>query len=172
MQYTTREKSSREGDEQLYFSLEPLIRGMGMSLIELNVFRTKGHGGKPGGAQIKAVVYRKGITGVEDCTNVHRLIMPRLELAFPGQDIFLEVSSPGIDRIIKNGMEFVHYIGRGVNCYRTDISDWTEGILLAVDEKEIKLLGGGGEIALPYEVIAKARLNGTALPNGSSRGSA
>jgi ribosome maturation factor RimP len=162
MQYTVRETNdTKDPDGQLFFSLEPLIRGMGMSLIELNVFRMKARGGKSGRAQVRAVVYKKDVTGVEDCTKAHRSILPRLELAFPGQDIYLEVSSPGIDRLIKDGSEFVHYIGRGINCYRTDISDWTAGILLAVDDKKIKLMGESGEIALPYEIIAKARLKKT-----------
>ena len=158
MKYTVREEDANDPDGQLFFSLDPLIRGMGMSVIELNVFRMKGRGGKPGSVQVRAVVYKNGVTGVEDCTRVHRSIMPRLELAFPGQDIYLEVSSTGIDRLIKDGSEFVHYIGRGINCYRTDISDWTAGILLAADDKKIELKGESGEISLPYEIIAKARL--------------
>jgi ribosome maturation factor RimP len=164
MQYTLREKDTQDPDGQLFFSLEPIVRGMGMSLIELNVFRIKGRKGKAGGVQIRAVVYRDGFTAVEDCTKVHRSITPRLELAFPGHDIYLEVSSPGINRLIKDGSEFVYYIGKGVNCYRTDISDWTAGILLAVDDKKIELMGEGGEISLPYEIIAKARLNSAVLP--------
>jgi len=87
-------------------------------------------------------------------------VLPRLELAFPGQDIYLEVSSPGIDRLIRDGSEFEHYIGRGVRCYRTDISEWTTGILCAVDEQKITVRGEDGEIAVPFEVIAKARLAG------------
>ena len=158
MRYTERERDTQDPDGQLFFSLEPLIRGMGMSLIELNVFRMKARGGKSGGAQVRAVVYRDGVTGIEDCSKVHRTILPRLELAFPGQDVYLEVSSPGINRLIKDGGEFINYIGRGINCYRTDISDWTAGILLAADEEKIKLMGEGGEISLPYEIIAKARL--------------
>jgi len=79
-------------------------------------------------------------------------------LEFPEQDIYLEVSSPGIDRIIKDGSEFTFYIGRGIRCYRIDISDWTAGILTAANEKEITLQGEDGEIVLPYETIAKARL--------------
>jgi ribosome maturation factor RimP len=161
MQYTPRQKDSKDPDTQLFFSLEPLIKGIGMTLIELYVFRIKGRGAKAGGAQIKAIVYREGVTAVEDCTNVHRLIMPRLELAFPGHEIYLEVSSPGIDRIVKDGREFIHYIGREVNCYRPEISDWTAGIITAADEKQIKLLNGEEEINLPYEAIAKAKLIGS-----------
>jgi len=160
MLYTPRGNKLQDIDEDLYQSLEPVIRGMGMSLIELSVYRGKGRGATPGNVQVRAVVYREGITGVEDCTRVHRGILPRLELAFPERDIYLEVSSPGIDRIIKDGSEFVHYIGRGVKCYRTDISDWTAGILRSADEKGIVLFVEEKETALSYEVIAKAKLAG------------
>jgi len=160
MLYTPRGSTTRDADEALYQSLEPVIRGMGMSLIELSVYRAKSRGGGHGNVQVKAVVYREGITGVEDCSRVHRGILPRLELAFPQKDIYLEVSSPGIDRIIKDGSEFVHYIGKGVKCYRTDISDWTAGLLQAVDEKGIVLRVEDKETALPYEIIAKAKLAG------------
>jgi ribosome maturation factor RimP len=129
----------------------------------LNVFH-----GKKAGVQVKAVAMvaepraaERGsrVTGVEDCTRAHRLIMPRLELAFPGKDIYLEVSSPGIDRLIKDGAEFTYYIGRELKCYRTDISDWTAGILRAADENRIVLEVEGEEIRLSYETIAKARLS-------------
>jgi ribosome maturation factor RimP len=154
MRYTPRKVNTRDPDEALYDSLAPVIKGLNMSLIELTVFRGKG-----GTVQIKAVVYRDGITGVDDCSRVHRGILPRLELAFPGQEIYLEVSSPGINRTIKDGSEFVHYIGKGVKCYRTDISDWTEGVLCAADDKGIVLRMEDKGTALPYEIIAKAMLN-------------
>jgi len=159
MQYTVREKDSKAPGAALFNSLEPLIRGIGMALIDLSVF----HGNRRGGVQAKAVVMKtehgSGDTGVEDCARAHRLIMPRLELAFPGKDISLEVSSPGINRLIKDGNEFTHFIGRELMCYRTDISDWTTGILRAADEENIVLLGEGGETILSYETIAKARLS-------------
>jgi ribosome maturation factor RimP len=153
MQFTVREKDSKEPNAALFMSLGSLIRGIGMALIDLSVFQ-----GKRGGVQVKAVVMAATDTGVEDCARAHRLIMPRLELAFPGKDIYLEVSSPGVDRLIKDGSEFVHYIGREVKCYRTDISDWTAGILRAADKDKIVLEGNGGETILSYEMIAKARL--------------
>ena len=167
MLYTPRGTKSRDLDEALYESLEPVIRGMGMALLDLSVYRGKGQGS--GNVQVRVVVYRDGITGVEDCTRVHRAILPRLELAFPEKEIYLEVSSPGIDRIIKDGSEFVHYIGRGVKCYRTDISDWTAGVLRSADEKGIVLELKGEEIALAYEIIAKARLAEGNLRHEASR---
>jgi ribosome maturation factor RimP len=143
-----------------------------MSLIELSVFCGKRRGENSrkinsGNVQVKAVVYKNGMVRIEDCARAHRAIMPRLELAFQGQKIYLEVSSPGIDRIIKDGGEFVHFIGRGVKCYRADISDWTAGVLLATDEKGITLRGDDGEIVLLYEIIAKARLDSASPRSGS-----
>jgi len=156
MQYTLRETDS--ADRDLYQSLKQVVNGMGMSLIELSVCRRKGRGG-PGDVQVRAVVYRDGITGIDDCSRVHRSILPRIELAFQGHNIYLEVSSPGIERLIKDGREFAHYVGKGVKCYRTDISGWTAGILISADEKEIVLKDRDGEINLPYGIIAKAKLN-------------
>jgi len=158
MLYTPRLLESRKPDDVLFFSLEPVVRGMGLSLVELNLYHGKARGGNTGTVQIRVIVYRDGVTGLEECSRVHRGVLPRLELAFPGKDIYLEVSSPGIDRIIKDGSEFVHYIGRAIRCYRTDISDWTAGVLAATDERKIILRVEGVETELPYEVIAKARL--------------
>ena len=173
MQYTPRGASSNrssmsaDSEEFLYESLEPVISGLRMSLIELSVFRQKGKGNKAAGIQVRAVVMSKGVTSLEDCSRVHRGIMPRLSLAFPGEEISLEVSSPGIDRLIKDASEFVHYTGRGIKCYRIDISDWTEGVLLSADGEKLVLKKEEEEIVLGYEIIAKAKLNahpaGTAL---------
>ncbi|MDR2518225.1 MAG: ribosome assembly cofactor RimP [Spirochaetaceae bacterium] len=147
VRFTPREK------DPLFDSTEKVLRGLGLSLIDLSVFRGKT------GIQVKAVVYRDGITGVEDCTNAHRALLPSLELAFAGKNFSAEVSSPGIDRTIKDGSEFRHYLGRGVRCFRTDISDWSAGILQSADENGLTLKGKDGMIPLEYGVIAKAKLD-------------
>jgi ribosome maturation factor RimP len=144
--------SPREADP-LFDSLEPVIRGLGMVPVELNLFRGRKR------VQIRIVVYKAGIVGVDDCSRVHRAVLPRLELAFPGEDLYVEVSSPGTDRIIRDGSELHHYIGRGLACYRRDISDWTGGILQAADSLGIVLKRGNEMIELPYTVIAKAKLD-------------
>jgi ribosome maturation factor RimP len=97
--------------------------------------------------------------GIDDCSRLHRALLPRLELEFPGGGLYLEVSSPGIGRLIKDGSEFAHYIGKGVKCYRLDISDWTGGVLQSAGETGIVLETGEGEIPIPYDIIAKAKLD-------------
>jgi ribosome maturation factor RimP len=124
-----------------------------MSLVELNLSRHKGS------IQVRVVAYKRGNMGVDDCSRLHHALLPRLELAFPGQDLYVEVSSPGIDRMIKDGSEFAHYIGRGVRCFRTDISDWSSGILQSSDEKGLVLNEKTGAVTLDYGIIAKAKLD-------------
>jgi ribosome maturation factor RimP len=124
-----------------------------MSLVDLSVSRHKAS------VQVRAVIYKPGPVGVDDCSRVHHALLPRLELAFPGQDLYVEVSSPGINRIIKDGFELRHYCGRGLRCFRTDTSEWSAGILQSADETQLVLKGKDGMITLQYEVIAKAKLD-------------
>jgi len=134
-------------------SLEAVLNGLGLRLIELTVSRHRGS------VRLRAVIYNGYSIGTDDCAKAHRALMPKLDLAFPGQDIYLEVSSPGINRLIKDGAEFACYINRGVRCYRTDISDWTAGILESAGEKGIVLKTKDGVINLDFETIAKAKLD-------------
>lgn len=148
----------READP-VFDAIAPVVQGLGLSLVETLVSRHKGS------AQIRVIVCRgaeglsRGAIGVDDCSRVHHAVLPRLELAFPGEDLYVEVSSPGIDRLIRDGAEFVHYLGRGLRCYRTDISDWTAGILRAADAEKITLQRKGETIDLNLNIIAKARLD-------------
>jgi ribosome maturation factor RimP len=140
-------------------AIAPVIQGLGLSLIEALVSRHRGS------TQIRVIICRSpgglphAAVGVDDCSRVHHAILPRLELAFPGEDLYVEVSSPGIDRLIRDGAEFAHYMGRGLRCYRTDISDWTAGILTAADTEKITLQMKGETIDLNLNIIAKARLD-------------
>ena len=136
-------------------SLETVLNGLKLNLIELNVSKLRGS------VQIRTIIYRKeGNIGTDDCSKVHRAVMPRLELAFPEQEVYLEVSSPGIDRLIKEGSEFAFYTGKAVRCYRTDISDWTAGVLESTDEKGIVIKNKkDGAVRLEFDIIAKAKLD-------------
>ncbi|MDR0312991.1 MAG: ribosome assembly cofactor RimP [Treponema sp.] len=155
--------------DAIYDTLEPVARGLGMVMLELTVFQHKGRGGSSGSVQVRVAIYKAGENiGVDDCSRFHKAILPRLELAYPGKDLYLEVSSPGIGRLIKDGNEMVHFIGRSIKCYtalnnatalqNADGGGWIGGILCSADEKGITLETGDGIIALSYEVIAKAKL--------------
>jgi len=137
-------------------ALEAPVKALGMDLIELAIFRAKAR--KGGTVQVRAVVYKPGPLGTADCSRVHYAIVPLLEQAFSGHELSVEVSTPGITRLVKDGLELAHYRGRGVRLWRTDISDWSAGLLEAADEQGITIKGKEGTIRLDYGIVAKAKL--------------
>jgi ribosome maturation factor RimP len=151
MLYNVKDAETQE-IASLRTQLEEVLKGLGFRLVELAVSRHRGS------VQVRVVIYNGASIGTDDCSKAHRAVTPRLELAFQGNDIYLEVSSPGINRLIKYGVEFTNYLGRGVRCYRTDISDWTEGILETAGEKGIVLKTKEGTLRLEFDIIAKAKL--------------
>jgi ribosome maturation factor RimP len=156
MLYKARETD--KSTEALAGELEPLVNGMGFALVELDLYRN----GKRGTVQLRLVITRQansGNIGTEDLSRVHRAIIPRLELAFEGADLSVEVSSPGTDRVIKEGAEFRHFTGKAIKCYRTDTSDWFGGILQSSDSEKILLDTKEGITELKYGIIAKAKLD-------------
>jgi len=157
-------KDENEETASVRGQLKAILDGLKYDLLELVVSRSRGS------VQVRVVIYNGRSIGTDDCTKVHRCIMPRLELALNSQDIYLEVSSPGIDRLIKDGAEFAFYKGRGVRCYRTDINDWTAGILESAGENGIIIKTNKGAENLTFDIIAKAKLDsGVCSVLGSSQ---
>ena len=169
MQYKARELD--RDTEALIRELEPIIGGLGFALVEMSLYRSgrkkAGSAGK-NSVQVRIIVtlnpagiYASGTgngIGTNELSRIHRAIIPRLELALPDSDLYLEVSSPGTDRVIKEGAEFRHYTGKTVKCWRTD--RWEQGILRGSDEEKILLETTEGIQEMKYETIAKARLDG------------
>ncbi|MDR1929668.1 MAG: ribosome assembly cofactor RimP [Treponema sp.] len=161
MRYKAKEED--EDTVALRGALEPVLGGLGLSLVELNLFRRGKRGG--GTVQVRLVLTRSAL-GTDDLAAAHRALLPSLELAFPGGGLQVELSSPGTDRLVREGAEFRHYTGRGIRVYRTDTSQWCGGVLRASDTEKILLEtpaesegGQGGIIEIPYSIIAKARLD-------------
>ena len=160
MRYTGKEARDKE-ISSLRDSLEAVLKGLGFILLELVVSKHRGS------VQVKAVIFNGGSIGTDDCSLAHRTISPRLDIAYSGLDIYLEVSSPGVERLIKDGAEFAFYKGMGVRCYCTDRNEWVAGILESADENGITVnTNKGAENAqlkqrLNFDIIAKAKLDGS-----------
>jgi ribosome maturation factor RimP len=156
MQYRAKEEDRETA--ALRVDIEPVLGGLGFALVELNLFRP----GK-GAACIRLVLTKPGTAGIgtKELSEAHRAVLPRLETAFPGGNLHVELSSPGTDRVIKEGAEFRFFPDRAVQCYRTDTSRWCAGILRSSDEEKIVLeTPEEGLTELSYTIIAKAKLNG------------
>ncbi|MDR2049600.1 MAG: ribosome assembly cofactor RimP [Treponema sp.] len=151
--------------EKITLALEPVVSGLGFSILELSVSRHRGSARiriviTPGKPRVAPESGRNGLSiGTGELGKVHRAVLPRLEAAMEGADFSVECSSPGIDRTIKEGAEFVYFYGRLVRCYLPAESNWICGVLKEADEKKITLKNGETEIELEYENIAKAKLD-------------
>ena len=109
--------------EKYYNLLEPVISGLGHSIVELK--------GRPVQQQlhINLVIYNNNGVTIGDCADVHRAVMARVEMAEGERDIHLEVSSPGIGRNIKSLDEFEVFAGKSVKVLAGLDEDWIKGII-------------------------------------------
>lgn len=140
-------------DIPYYNECEPLVRGLGYTLVECTIFKRQGNW------QVRVVIASPSGVGIADCSKVHRALLTRLEALLDSRDVFIEVTSPGLDRLIKNAAEFAAFTGTGVRIWDTDCSDWVSGIIAGSDNMALRLKTPDGEQLVPYTRIAKAKLN-------------
>ena len=137
-----------------YFTdYEQLVAGLGYKLVDLQIIRQKSLW------VVKAVIYNKSGVGIDDCSKVHRVLLSRAEVLLNSQDIQMEVSSPGLNRVIKNAAEFQAFIGENIKVLEVSCSDWLEGELLAADTTGIRVNVSGEQRDIRYADIKKAKLN-------------
>jgi ribosome maturation factor RimP len=106
-------------------------------------------------------IYRIYITSQEGinldkCAEVSRQISPLLDVHEPLNGKYnLEVSSPGIERKLKNTNHFLCSIGENVSIKDFD-KNIIKGKLISADENEIVLQTPHGEEIISYDEISSA----------------
>lgn len=130
-----------------------MLENSGLKLLEFSAARHHG------GIRVKAVVYAPEGTGTDECAKAHRLILPQIQLAYEVQKVDIEVSSPGIDRIIKSELEWKAFVGKRVKVLPKNEDEWISGALESYEPGRIHLVTRKGALALDISSIAKARLD-------------
>ncbi|MHC1693354.1 MAG: ribosome assembly cofactor RimP [Sphaerochaetaceae bacterium] len=103
---------------------------------------------------------------VADCAKAYRILFPRWSLEETKRDLELEVSTPGIQRTLRDYYEFSLFVGRRCRVYDSAKSAWVEGIIKADSERCVTLSKAHiddskdliEEYVIPYEQIQKAKL--------------
>lgn len=99
---------------------------------------------------------------LEDCEKVNDGIMELLDKADYIKDAyFLEVSSPGIERVLRKDRHLEGALGEGieVNLFKPlDKKKQIEGILTGYDEKEITMTYENDEIRVPRKEISLIKI--------------
>jgi ribosome maturation factor RimP len=142
--------------DQLTELLGPLVSALGYELWELEYIQRRG-----------ATLLRlyidspDGIT-LDDCERVSHAVSERLDHVdpIPGQ-YTLEVSSPGLDRVLRTPAHFERFAGERVRVEMTQPIEGRKrflGQLLGASDREITLAVDGIRVTLPIDQIHKARL--------------
>ena len=137
-----------------YKECAPLVEGLGYTLVELHIVPSKGT------TKITAVIASKDPSvdiGVNDCSKVHHALLPRLEAILGTEDTYMELTSPGMERNIKNAAEFAVFTGREVRVWDKTVTDWVGGKIVTADDKTVTLEKDGENSTVSFENIAKAK---------------
>ncbi len=97
------------------------------------------------GRYLRIYLDKVGGISLDDCERYHRAIQPRLEMI---DYDFLEISSPGVDRPLKNERDFARAMGNDieVKLYKPlDGSKVYQGTLIDYDENSFRIRTAEGE---------------------------
>jgi ribosome maturation factor RimP len=147
--------------DQLRELLAPVVAGLGYQLWELEFLP------RSGGGMLRIYIDssrdspERGIS-LDDCERVSRAVSETLDAADPIPSHYtLEVSSPGLDRLLRTREHFERFAGERV---RLEMMQPVEGRkrfsgrLLGVGASDITLELENGRISLPIDDIHRARL--------------
>ena len=152
-----RESGVRQDPLQLEKMLEPGIRAMGYELVGIEYQS----GGKGGGLLRVYIDSEQGISA-DDCQKVSYQVSGVLEVEDPIPGHYtLEVSSPGLDRLLFKAADFDRFAGQLVKVrmtYPVDGQRRFSGRLAGMQDGNVVVEQDGVDINLPFEQIEKARL--------------
>jgi ribosome maturation factor RimP len=145
-----------QDSERLLERLEPLLAEAGLALVELAA-------GRSGGSlRVRMTIYSPGGTGTDECAKAHRIAYPVVEEVLGSPEPELEVSSPGIDRILRGPREWAVFVGKGVRVLFRDEAEWVKARIEGVEGGRLRLALADGPIEVGFEDVAKARLDSSA----------
>ncbi|MFO1402077.1 MAG: ribosome maturation factor RimP [Steroidobacteraceae bacterium] len=135
---------------------EPLAEQLGYELVDLEYVPGRAH------ALVRIFIDRAEGVGIEDCERVSHEVSALFDVNDPVPTAYtLEVSSPGLDRVLRKPAHFARFVGQRV---------WVElvapregrrrytGTLTAADAAGVELNVDGVAVALPHVEIGRARL--------------
>jgi ribosome maturation factor RimP len=142
--------------DQLSVLLEPVVAGLGYELWELE------YTPRSGGGLLRLYIDSAHGISLDDCERVSHAVSDTLDAADPIPGHYtLEVSSPGLDRVLRKREHFERFAGERVRLEMMQPIEGRKrfaGRLLEVGPSDITLELEGGRIRLPIEDIYRARL--------------
>lgn len=148
--------------DPLFEDLRGIVENLGMVLCDAK----KSMQGKT--VQISVTIMNPAEeTGVDDCAKVHNTILPRLQMKYGRDDLYVEVSTPGLQRNFRDVYEFQVFKGKRCRVYSFGASSWISGTIDEVGDDGVTLLDyevedskeKGEEKRIEFADIQKAKLD-------------
>lgn len=152
---------NRIKDDPLFNELSRLLSPMGLQVVDAIRNDT------PQGVQMILSVYASDHeVNTDDLAEVYNIVFPRYQVVFGERDLSLEVSSPGLQRNLRDVYEFSVFEGKLARVYSTSCSSWVEGYIVSSDDDGVTLRDAviadteekSAEMKLSFSDIAKAKL--------------
>ena len=140
--------------------IEPALNDMGFRLVRVTV-------SKRDGTTVQIMAERPdGTITVEDCADISRNLSPLLDTHDPIAGHYtLEISSPGIDRLLARTSDFEAWAGHEAKVETKELVAGRKrfrGTIQGLAGSEVRIEvppdQGGPEVRLPIGIIAEARL--------------
>jgi ribosome maturation factor RimP len=137
--------------------ITPVINAMGIELYDVEFSKMKSKG------LLRVFIEKQDGVTIDDCERVSREIEAVLDVEDPIPFAYIiEVSSPGLDRPLKELNDFKRYSGKMVRVITHEPIDkqtFFIGKIIDVGDDEISfLLPKDRKVIIPYKNISKARL--------------
>ena len=142
--------------EKLIGLVEPLLGRLGYELVDLEF------AGGQGSGLLRVYIDRAAGVGIEDCERVSREVSALLDVHDPIPAAYrLEVSTPGLDRVLRTPAHFTRFLGARVEVELAAPRDGRRrytGRLAGADGGGMELTVDGTQVLLNYAEVFRARL--------------
>lgn len=133
--------------------ITPIVKDLGYFIVDIEYSK------KFDGMNLEITIDREGGVDINDCEKVHRAIDEPLDELNPTGDTpyILSVSSPGLDRPVKNQYDFERNKGKDVEVKlykKLDGKKSFVGKLTAFNDEEVKIEISGQEKTFKKDMVA------------------
>ncbi len=144
--------ASKVCDEVLKL-VEPIAKELGCFIVDVEYSK------KFDGMNLEITIDKEGGVDIDDCEKVHRAIDEPLDSLNPTGDMpyILSVSSPGLDRPVKNHYDFLRNKGKSVEVKlykKLDGKKEFEGLLEEFDKEKVVIIINGQPKTFAKDMVA------------------
>ena len=140
-------------ETQTELLMTEILRGTDFELVDVEYVKERDW-------YLRVFVDKAGGIDLDDCQTLSEQLSERLDAAdFISGAYILEVSSPGIDRILKKDRDFVREVGKRVDVTLYAPIDGQKNFVGVLESRDENFLYLKEHVPLPREKIAQVRLH-------------